>query len=401
MKFLLLLALIGSALAFREYGEPAECHMTDSYPPPSDRDLPWFQVNLDAAAEDRWTEVITYFNQTFNHMMYELFKDMCHRQNDPSKCITNQFLEYISGNEDEILARYPYDWADELRGISEVSGIALDELITFNFGYELMGLCTSIVATNLESGVTYHGRNLDFGLFMGVNWTQVQWIFTENLRNCTFNVEMMKSNEVFYKGTFFCGFIGLLTGVRENVMTITVNSRFDDNHDQYWFDWLKNTDDTDWQETFLTRSAIETQNTYQDAINYIHDTPIMSPGYIIIGGPEPFQGAVLSIGPNGTLWDEWDIPEALPANATTKWYVLETNYDHWEQPPWFDDRRYPAEDCMAEVGGDNIDIATLYNVLDGVPNRNRLTTYTALMQCSTGHLEGYKQYCEEKYCIPW
>ncbi len=83
------------------------------------------------------------------------------------------------------------------------------------------------------------------------------------------------------------------------------------------------------------------------------------------------------------------------------WYVLETNYDHWEQPPFFDDRRYPAEDCMNEFGPSQISLPNLYNVLDGVPNRNRLTTYTALMDSSTGHLESYYQYCTEIDCIPW
>lgn len=29
-----------------------------------------------------------------------------------------------------------------------------------------------------------------------------------------------------------------------------------------------------------------------------------------------------------------------------RWYVLETNYDHWEEPFFLDDRQTPAMKCM-------------------------------------------------------
>lgn len=32
-----------------------------------------------------------------------------------------------------------------------------------------------------------------------------------------------------------------------------------------------------------------------------------------------------------------------------RWYVLETNYDHWEKPFFLDDRRTPAMKCMNKI----------------------------------------------------
>ena len=32
-----------------------------------------------------------------------------------------------------------------------------------------------------------------------------------------------------------------------------------------------------------------------------------------------------------------------------RWYVLETNYDHWEDPLFLDDRRTPAMKCMNQT----------------------------------------------------
>ncbi len=46
---------------------------------------------------------------------------------------------------------------------------------------------------------------------------------------------------------------------------------------------------------------------------------------------------------------------------------------------------------MAEIGSSNIDLPLMYNVLNGIPNRNLGTVYTALMDSSTGHLETYRQ----------
>jgi len=214
---------------------------------------------------------------------------------------------------------------------------------------------------------------------------------------------LLQVERLYIKQLFFAGYIGVLTGVREGAMTITVDSRYDNNYDKYLLDWFKNPNDTSQFLTFATREAMETYNNYEEAVNFILGTSFVGPSFIIMGGSHPYQGCVCTMGPNRTLANYWDIAHGLPANDTEQnpWYVLETNYNHWDQPPWFDDRRYPAEDCMNIVGPNNINIETLYNVLDGIPNRNRLTTYTALMFCETGHLQSSKQYCDELDCPPW
>ena len=109
------------------------------------------------------------------------------------------------------------------------------------------------------------------------------------------------------------------------------------------------------------------------------------------------------MGPNQTFYDRWNIKDALPANNSvqTPFYVLETNYDHWKQPPIWDDRRYPAEQCMNEIGSKGMDWYTLYNVLNGLPSRNRMTAYTALIDTKNNGFVAYKQYCDVPECKPW
>jgi len=316
--------------------------------------------------------------------------------------LAKEVISLIQKDSASVLARFPNDWGQEISSIAEIIDREVGEVIFYNIAYEVMGFCTSIVAMNSDGSI-YHGRNLDFGLYPDVNWSDIQWDLTQDLRPILFNANFTKNGKTLYKSTVFAGYIGLLTGVRQNAMTISVDSRFDNNYDKYLLDWFINTNDNSQFLTFTTREAIENYDNYQAAVNFILQSSFIGPAYIIIGGPRPYEGAVCTLGPNRTLVNYWDIAHGLPQNDTDQnpWYVLETNYDHWTQPPWFDDRRYPAEACMNELGPENIAIPTLFNVLNGIPNRNRLTTYTSLMVCETGYLDAYKQYCDELDCPPW
>ncbi len=109
-------------------------------------------------------------------------------------------------------------------------------------------------------------------------------------------------------------------------MTITVNTRFDNNYDKYLMDWYEHPDDNGQFLSFTTRLAMETYDNYQDAVQFILDTPMLCPAYIIIGGINKDEGAVISIGPNSTLENYWDIPHGLPANDTSQVTALSSSF---------------------------------------------------------------------------
>lgn len=60
----------------------------------------------------------------------------------------------------------PGPYGDEIRGIARASGLPLGDIVFYNIFYEIFTVCTSIVAQDAQ-GHVYHGRNLDFGLFLG------------------------------------------------------------------------------------------------------------------------------------------------------------------------------------------------------------------------------------------
>jgi hypothetical protein len=272
-----------------------------------------------------------------------------------------------------------------------------------------MGACTSVVAQD-PSGHTFHGRNLDFGLFLGHNATggpdaNFQWTNTQLLRDLAVVIDFTQGGEVIHSDVSYVGYVGMLTGVRHGKVSVSVDTRFDDNYDQYFVHWMNNPADAEVLLSQTLRFNVEAGLDFEDFVATMGRTPLVGPAYAIIGGPLVGQGAVLTIGPNMTSpVDDWRIDAAYPSTAAPadKFYVLETNYDHWDPAPIVDDRRTAALDCMDHVvTAQGVSKESIYNVLHASPNRNRLTTYTALMDCAEGTLEASLQYCWEDSCTVW
>jgi len=371
--------------------EKASCHMTSAYPPPDSTILPEFVIDLDSAPEHRWAEPIGHFKKEINKLL-----DLV-----TGSSLVSKVTEYLDRDVDEYLDLFPKDWGKELRGIAAVLDADIGDVFLYNIAYELFGLCTSIVAQD-ATGHVYHGRNLDFGLWPNFNFTDFQWGLTGDLRDILFNVNFTRSGEVLYRSTVFGGYIGVLTAVKKGALSISVDTRFDHNFDRFLLKYLRNPSAEQQWLSLTTRMAIEEHSGYEDAVAFIANTSFIGPCYVIVGGVKKNEGAVLTVGPNKSMFDRWDLGHGLPVNGTeAPFFVLETNYDHWDEPPFFDDRRYPAERCMEKEGAAKMGWETLYNVLHGKPNRNRLTTYTTLMDTATGGYVAYKQYCTDWDCSPW
>ena len=60
----------------------------------------------------------------------------------------------------------PAPYHEEMVGISKATNITFGEVVLYNVFYEIFTVCTSIIAQGSD-GRMYHGRNLDFGLFLG------------------------------------------------------------------------------------------------------------------------------------------------------------------------------------------------------------------------------------------
>ena len=78
--------------------------------------------------------------------------------------------------------------------------------------------------------------------------------------------------------------------------------------------------------------------------------------------------------------DTWKLEDQ---KGQDNFFLLQTNYDHWETPPPYDDRRDPGIQHMEAVGHAAISNTTLYKVLTTWPTFNHHTDFTALISASS------------------
>merc|ERR1712070_771149 len=106
---------------------------------------------------------------------------------------------------------------------------------------------------------------------------------------------MQKNGTTLFKATTFNGFIGVHTAVRPGVMSLTIDSRFDSHLDAGLLKWLLlPTLDKGVEVTMGARAAIESSTSYEMGFSAVNNTKVLGPAYLILGGPEPADGAVIT-----------------------------------------------------------------------------------------------------------
>lgn len=347
----------------------------------------WYTIDLDLPPQKRWTSVITDKKKDLDTMI-QAIRDLA-KAFVPS----GKLIELVDITLPLMANTLPYPFSDEIKGIAKDSGIPLGEITLFNIFYEIFTVCTSVVAED-SKGNLVHGRNLDFGLFLGWDIKNKSWIVSEKLKPLVVNLDFRRNNQTVFKSTNFAGYVGMLTGLRPNLFSLTMNERFSlDGGYIGILEWILGQRDGMWM-SFLTRSVLENATSYENARYLLAQTKLLAPAYFILGGNKSGQGCIITRSRELSI-DLFEINLKLG-----RWYVLETNYDHWEDPFVLDDRRTPAMTCMNKTTQNNISIKTLYDVLSTKPVLNKLTTYTTLMQVSEGTLESYIRDCPNP-CMPW
>lgn len=126
---------------------------------------------------------------------------------------------------------------------------------------------------------------------------------------------------------------------------------------------------------FLTRRVLENATDFNNAVEMLSKTDMIAPAYFIVGGVKPYEGAVITRSQD-KLVDVWRLNST--STGIEKWYLLETNYDHWLPPPSNDDRRTPGMRAMNLTGQANINPSTLFKVLSVDPVCNSYVLFLCL-----------------------
>ena len=335
-------------------------------PIPSDDPTPAkrYTVDLDLPPQQRWINVANDNRDNFLRLLQAVKKML------PSEVVS---LASVIGND---IDRYmPYPYSLEMVGVAESvkNGVTVGDVVLGNLLYEATAyshqrtarsdvkMCTSIVAETLD-GTIYHGRNLDYSL-------------AENLRNMTVIIDFKKGGEIVYTGTTFAGMVGLLTAQKPQGYTITLDER---DQGDWWMNAVESLlAGTHGIAALHIRDAVaSTDMDFESAVIFLADKPLIAPSYIIIGGTKPREGVVITRDRIAAL-DLWRLDA-----EHGRWFLVETNYDHWLPPPSDDNRRDPAIKAMNMTTRAGLSPTTLFKVMSTPPVLNSGTTYTVIMSAA-------------------
>uniref|UniRef100_A0A8C7P6Z1 Acid ceramidase n=1 Tax=Oncorhynchus mykiss TaxID=8022 RepID=A0A8C7P6Z1_ONCMY len=343
-----------------------ECQ-TGMYPPKGPTfkgPVTWYTIDLDLPPSERWKLIITDKKAELVNMI-QAIKDLAN-----AFVPSGKLIDLVDKDLPLIVNTLPYPFNEEIKGVATASGVPLGEVVLYNIFYEIFTVCTSLVAED-SNGNLIHGRNMDFGLFMGWDMKNRSWLITEKLKPMVVNIDFQRGNKTVFKSTNFAGYVGMLTGIKPHAFTLTMNERFS-----------------------LDGGYIGIVD-YEAAKNLLAQTKLLAPAYFILGGNQTGQGCVITRSRPHFFLTHCSLNPELG-----RWYVLETNYDHWKEPLFLDNRRTPAMKCMNQTTQANISLKTVYDVLSTKPVLNKLTTYTTLMDVNKGKLESYIRDCPNP-CMPW
>ena len=347
---------------------------------------PTFDVDLDKDPHDRWTDVVEHFKPGILTML-----------DDVETLVPKKALDFVSQiGDDRVADLIPY--GSEMVGIAKTVDRPANRILLANIFYELTayghggdGGATSIVAEDIKSTI-FHGLNLDFK-------------FTDTLRDLTVTVNFYYKGTLAYTGTAFAGMVGLVTGMKPNGFTITLDmGGSEESQEQRWLEEILLILDLEGYGgytvpstsiRFLFNETLLYPMNFSGAVSFFSTINYYPHCYLVVGGLGPNEGAVITTNSDSSTTDVWRFlsttmrdystsdSDIWRLNSTTdRWFLVETNYDHQDPPPPSDDRRDTAINALKAIGREKFTADSLIDVLSISPIYNSRTVYTVLMSAS-------------------
>jgi len=347
-----------------------------AHPRPNPRKaLPKFIINLDTAPEHRWDEVVGH------RKLY-------------IKVIVAELKDYFLDKKKEVAAlvaafNMTEEYRLELKGIARVLCVPYEDVVMTNLFYEIDGLgepgmltqrsCTSIVAQR-ANGSVYLARNQDYPTAFSP--LMVHLFFQRN-------------GITLYQGTGYAGTIGLDTGLVPGGWGASINARLGTGEIDTLQQAVARAANGDAVFPIIMRLAMDAGvSTFSGAVTFLSETKLITPGYIIIAGVKPGEGVVLSR--NSTGGDAFYIDRGYPSNARKRFFLVQTNTDHWQPAPFYPgynvSRRGTAIAGVTRLTRWGVSMLGMYDVLSTPPTFNPTTIHTNMMDPLTGEHYAYKRH---------
>jgi hypothetical protein len=249
----------------------------------------------------------------------------------------------------------------ELKGCMDAIGVNEGIGLTLNFMYDLFAHCTSVIL-RMNDGTVIHGRNLDY-------------LYPDYFRVMVANYDWYKNGEVIFKSASIVGYQGIVTGVRVGAYSVSIDERDSGTLLENVIRMLAGKTDN----AYAIRNALQNYDNYQDAFNYLKNVETIADSYYIMAGINSNEGAVITRARTHAI-DFWALSEE-------RWWLVETNYDHWKEAVAEDSlRRTVAIEYVEKAGQDNMNTLSLLEMMSQFPVLRYSTVYTSIMVPSSGYL---------------
>jgi len=345
------------------------------------------QLNLDLPPGERWVEAGKQYSK-YAPAVIAYFEEF----------LPSWLLPVIEEIASDIKTYFPEDYAEEMVGVAPALGLKLGDVVMMNLIYQIEhiglncsasnntgpvpncpaekkkwdaarderekgpGLCTSIVA-RAGDGQIFHGRNLD-------------WSIPAALRTLMVDVDYVRNGSIVFTASQPVGFIGIMHGVRHDGWTYSLDAR--GKGGKVLVNLLQALLVNSLTVGQHVRRVMETVGDFEGAITALARGPMINEAYLTVGGITPDQGAIITMGRERAA-------NILRLNQSA-FYLLETNYDHWEPVPSYDDRRTPGRAHMDAIGTKGVDYAGMYGVLTQWPTFNHHTDFTIVYSAANSSM---------------
>lgn len=235
--------------------------------------IPTYIINLDLPPEKRWITLVKKYKK---HIL-EVYTNMENIINVISGKIMGSIGFWLAKQTINMFGDNPLYYY-ELKSIADELNIPVNKVILLQLCYECFSACTSIILDdNTKLKHPIHIRTMD-------------WHDTF-LRPLTANIKFIKNKKLIFEGTTWIGYVGILTGVKPNVGSISINYRR--TKDGNIWNNIFNTIQLKFPIGYLIRECLTNCNNYEHLKYCLETTDIVAPCYIILTGTHSKSGVVI------------------------------------------------------------------------------------------------------------
>jgi len=307
-------------------------------------------LNLDDSPSIRWNNIIDEYKDYFPLILAEIDTIL-----DSLGTITkNVVLGTVSTYEKINMLMY----REELKSISDRASISLSKLILMQLCYEMFSACTS-------TGFKFNGKN--------VHYRTMDWDMP-NLKHTTIEVEFKKHGKTLFIAPTFVGYVGVFTGVAENLYSVALNYR---RSKGTLLGNVMKALSMVWPVGYLLRHSLEQGYNINQLIKIMSETELISPCYITIVSPK-----------NDTTVLVRD-PKSLVEKRTNNECLIQTNNDSVSNYNilYSNERIEAAKNIIS-----NLKCNSYYDILKAFfifPIINEETVYVSIMDPKTGFVNTF------------